>query len=175
MRLKKVIKIITILTFIFNFSLLKADEPVVYVDMNKIMTLSLVGKSVNEKLDKYNKKNLEKFNKTLKSLRLEEDKLLAQKNVLDKNEFQDRVKIIQRGFNEYKKSIDDYNKALSKKTINSKQVILKNLTPILSEYAKNNSKSLILNKKDIIIGKQELDITDKIIEELNKKIKDIKL
>ena len=33
---------------------------------------------------------------------------------------------------------------------------------------------MILNKRDIIIAKSELDITDFIIVELNKKIKEIK-
>jgi Skp family chaperone for outer membrane proteins len=175
MNYKKILRLITISLIIFNFSTLYANETIVYVDMNKIMRTSLVGKSLNNKLKKFNETNLKKFTKTLENLKLEEKKLLKQKNVIDGNEFQEKANKIQSGFNEYKKSIDDYNKNLNKKTINSKAVILKNLTPILSEFAKKNSTSLILNKKNVIIGKTSLDITDKIIKELNNKIKDIKL
>ena len=51
---------------------------------------------------------------------------------------------------------------------------MNSLTPILADYSKNNGTSMILNKRDIIIAKSELDITDFIIVELNKKIKEIK-
>ena len=175
MNYKKILRLITISLIIFNFSTLYANEAIVFVDMNKIMRTSLVGKSVNNKLKKFNETNLKKFTKTLENLKLEEKKLLKQKNVIDENEFQEKANKIKSGFNEYKKSIDDYNKNLNKKTIDSKAVILKNLTPILSEFAKKNSTSLILNKKNVIIGKTNLDITDKIIKELDNKIKDIKL
>ena len=53
--------------------------------------------------------------------------------------------------------------------------ILKELKPILADYSKENSISLVLRKKNIIIGKNELDITDDIIQLLNNKIKEIKL
>jgi Skp family chaperone for outer membrane proteins len=172
---KKILRIITIYLISLNFSAVNANESILYVDMNKIMTTSTVGKSVNSKLKKFNETNLKKFTKTLENLKSQEKELMAQKNVLDENEFQVKINLIRKGFNEYKKSIDDYNRNLNKKTIESKALILKNLTPILSEYAKKNSTSLILNKKNVIIGKTSLDITDKIIKELNNKIKDIKL
>ena len=54
-------------------------------------------------------------------------------------------------------------------------MILEELTPILSNYAKKNLTSLILNKKDVIIGKTNLDITEQIIKTLDKKIQKIKL
>ena len=58
---------------------------------------------------------------------------------------------------------------------NSVNKILNILNTILSEYAANNSISLIIDKKNIIIGKTELDVTNKIMDLLNKKIKKIDL
>ena len=54
------------------------------------------------------------------------------------------------------------------------KLILK-LSPILQEYAKKNSVSLILQKKNIVMGKKEIEITDKILEITNEEIKDIKI
>jgi len=45
----------------------------------------------------------------------------------------------------------------------------------LQEYAKKNSVSLILQKKNIIMGKKEIEITDEILEITNKEIKNIKI
>ena len=49
------------------------------------------------------------------------------------------------------------------------------LSPILEEYAKANSISLILEKKNIVMGKKEIEITDEILSIANEKIKDIKI
>ena len=43
--------------------------------------------------------------------------------------------------------------------------------PIVVDYSSDNSISFILPKQSIIIGKSEFDITQNIIEVLNKKIK----
>ena len=53
--------------------------------------------------------------------------------------------------------------------------LLLNINPILVEYSDKNSISLIVDKKNIVLGKTELDITDKIINLLNEKVKEIKL
>ena len=53
--------------------------------------------------------------------------------------------------------------------------LISKLSPILQEYAKKNSISLILQKKNIIMGKKEIEITDEILSLTNKKIKDIKV
>ena len=53
--------------------------------------------------------------------------------------------------------------------------LLSNINPILVEYSDKNSISLIVDKKGIVLGKTELDITEKIINLLNEKVKEIKL
>ena len=45
----------------------------------------------------------------------------------------------------------------------------------MAEYSDKNSISLIVDKKNIVLGKTELDITEKIINLLNEKVKEIKL
>ena len=51
--------------------------------------------------------------------------------------------------------------------------ILEILKPILSEYSKKNSISMVLQKQNVVIGKKELDITKDIILILDEKIKKI--
>ena len=53
--------------------------------------------------------------------------------------------------------------------------MLKALKPILEKYMKDNKIRLVLDKKNIIIGDSSLDLTDKIIELLNKEIKSLKI
>ena len=80
-----------------------------------------------------------------------------------------------KNFLEYKKSVENFNRDINNKKIKSESFIMENLRPLLSDYAKKNNISMIINKQNIIIGKTELDITDEIIKSLNNTIKEIKL
>jgi outer membrane protein len=59
--------------------------------------------------------------------------------------------------------------------IDNTNKLLKLINPILVEFSKNDSISVLLQKKNVIIGKTELDITDKIIKIVNKKIPKFKI
>ena len=175
MQYKKFIKEIIILLISLKCNVLDAKETIVYIDLNKLMTTSLVGKDLSVKLNTYRKSNSEKLKKVFKKLKNDEKKLFAQKNVLDKSDFEKKYKEIQLEYKEYSKSIEGLQKDINNKLIKSQAFILEQLTPILSKYAKDNSTNLILNKKNVIIGRTNLDITDNIMKSLNNKIKDIKL
>ena len=59
--------------------------------------------------------------------------------------------------------------------VNALTSLLKKLTPILEEYSKKNSIRIIVQKKHIVMGKKEDDITNEILDLVNKKIKNIKI
>ena len=121
-------------------------------------------------LDQNNKKELKKIEDQIK---LEDEKINSQKNILSETELKNKISELNKMIQKYKNISDEKNKNLKKIKIDSSKIILKNLNPILSEYSKKNSISLVLQKKDIIIGINELNITDDIIEILDKKIKKI--
>ena len=173
MKYKNFIKIIFFILVLINFNTLKANERIVYIDINKLMSDSLVGKSFINKIKIYEEKNSQKLNKIIKNLRSEEKKLISQKNVLDKTEFEKKYKKLQIDFSEYKKSIKNFSNELNKKKIKSNSLVMDGLQPILLDYAKNNSISIILDKKNVIIAQSDLDITDTIIKNLNIKMKDV--
>ena len=53
--------------------------------------------------------------------------------------------------------------------------MIKKLTPILEEYSKKNSIRIIVQKKHIVMGSKEDDITNDILDLVNKKVKSIKV
>ena len=152
-----------------------ADNEVIYIDINKIISTSESGKHLNSELNKINKANINEFKDIEKKLKSEEEDILKQKNILKETEFNEKV-------NELREKVKSYNDLKNQKNNNLKILrdnsvnkILNILNTILSEYAANNSISLIIDKKNIIIGKTELDVTNKIMDLLNKKIKKIDL
>ena len=63
------------------------------------------------------------------------------------------------------------NKKFQKTKKDEFDKFLNQIEPILSNYMKENSVNILLDRKNIFIGKSELDITEKIINILNEKFK----
>ena len=137
------------------------------------MNNSIVGKHINTIIDNEQKKISEKFTNEEKELRNKENKLLGQKNILKKEEYQSQFIKLQNEVKTYNKKRKKILDELNKKKVQSSKKVFEKLNPILTDYMKTNSISLILRKKDIIVGKKSLDITSDIIELLNKEIQEI--
>ena len=59
--------------------------------------------------------------------------------------------------------------------VEARATLLKKLKPILASYIKENSVSLIVDKKYILGGGPENDITKVIVEKLNKELPSLNL
>ena len=160
--------------FLFVFSKsLYADINVVYLDIDFILQNSKAGKYlVNENR---HKQNLDTFEKTEIELKEKEKKILSQNNILKKEELQMKIKDLRSEVEEYKKKRAELVDSLNDVRINSSNKLLEQINPILLEYSKVNSISIILQKKNIIMGKSELDITQNILKLLDNKIEKIEI
>ena len=74
---------------------------------------------------------------------------------------------------EYKNYRTKLIKETGTKRLKATTKLLEKLNPLLAKYSKENSISIIVQKKNIIIGKAELDITKDILKLLNNEIKKI--
>jgi Skp family chaperone for outer membrane proteins len=160
---------------IFFSNLALSEESISYIDMDFIMNNSLAGKSIIKQLEKKNETLKTSFEKIENNFLKEEKKLISQKNILKKEDFDDKVSLFNKKVNEYKnKRSDTLNKYAAEKN-KARTDLINELMPILKDYSSEKSISFILPKQSIILGKSELDITKDIIDVLNKKIKSIKL
>jgi len=173
--MKKTFKYLIFISSFFFSNIALSNNNIYYIDMNFIMNNSLAGKSIVNQLDIKKKSNFDSFKKEETDLKNEETKLFSQKNILDKDEFKEKVILFKEKVSKYNKKRNKILDNLTNHKNNSQQALTKKLTPILANYAKDNSISFILSKQDIIIGKTELDLTNVIIEILNKEIKTVKI
>tara|TARA_Y100000748_G_scaffold279790_1_gene258329 strand:- start:108 stop:623 length:516 start_codon:yes stop_codon:yes gene_type:complete len=170
--MKKYFLIFFILVFTEN---LYADNKIIYIDINKIISNSESGKYLNKELNKINNENITEFKNIEKELKAEEESILKQKNILKESEFNSKVSELREKVKSYNEFKNKKNNDLKKLRDNAAKKILDILNLILSEYSVKNSISLIIDKKNIIIGKSELDVTNQIMDLLNKKIKKVDL
>ena len=173
--MKKIL--ISILLFIFlNIpSYSYSSEKIVYLDVEKIMQDSTAGKSIIAQLKKKRESSTSKFKKREKEIFDKEKKLIAQKNVLSKDEFESKIKELRNDISNYQKERSKTSNDITKLRIKASTKLISKLTPILEEYSKKNSIRIIIQKKQIVMGTKEDDITKDILELVNQKIKNIKL
>ena len=165
-------KIILIILIYFFFSIkVFAENKIAYLDIDYILTNINVGKTLFQNL----KNNEEDKNKKFKSeelkLKEEENKILASKSIITDDQLKKNISDFQKKLKNYKKiKLEEINKL--KKERNDEIINLLNLiNPIIEDYASQNSISIIIDKKNIYLANKNFDITNNLIEIINKKIK----
>ena len=159
---------------IFTFSH-AVEQKIVYLNIEMIMQNSIAGKSIKKQLENLYNKDLEKFKKNDEILKNKEKKLITQKNILSQEDFQKELTNLRSEIINFQKEQMRARENINKLRIEATSKLISKLSPILQEYAKKNSISLILQKKNIIMGKKEIEITEEILSITNNKIKDIKI
>jgi len=173
--MKYLVKIFVIIIFLFCNNLSYAENLIVYIDMEKILNESKSGMSINKQLEKIHKINIKEFKKIEEELKKKEESIIAQKNILSKEDYAKKIKILRDNTNSYRKNRQEKINLLTKKRMESSSKLLSIINPILSDYSKTNNISIILQKKNVVLAKTDLNITNKIIDILNSKIESINL
>ena len=170
----KVLLLIIFFLFCSKVSI-SQENKTVYLDLNMIMQNSNAGKSINSQLETNHKKNIANFQKLEEELKNEEAKIISQKTVISKEDFEKKIMNLRDKANKYRKERNDSINNLNNQRLDATQKMITLIRPILSEYSDNNSISLIIQKRNIVIGKTSLDITDDILKIVDEKIEKISL
>ncbi len=150
-------------------------EKIIIVDVDYLLNKSKAGTNIQEQLKKKNDNRIKKLKSKDKEFKDKESKLIAQKNILSKEDFKNKADALKKeiiNFNSNnKKELDltqkKRNEAVSK--------LLVEINKLLIDYSKKNEISMILDKKNVIISKNENDITEEILGLLNNKVSKIKV
>ena len=167
--------LVSILLFILISAPGYSSEKIVYLDVEKIMQQSTAGKSIVAQLKKKREALISKFKKKEKVIIDKEKKLIAQKNVLSKEEFENKIIELRKEISNFQKERNKTSNEIARSRVKASAKLISKLTPILEEYSKKNSIRIIVQKKNIVMGKKEDDITKDILELMNKKVQNIKL
>ena len=168
------LKTFFILVVFLHMNIVSANNnKIVYIDMDFLINNSKVGKSLSlqiSKLNESNKKNIDNLENEIKK----EDKLISeQKNILSETEIKEKVKVLNTKIKNYQNQLKLNRNFVNENRLKATAKLIESLRPILSDYSKENSISLVLQKKDIIMGKNELNITSDIIKILDETVKKI--
>jgi len=162
---------IFIILIFLNFNILhaKANNKISFVDLNYILTESISGKKILNELDNLSKQNQKQFKSTELNLNKKKDEIKKLKNIISQNEYLKKINEFQldvEKYNREKSSIIEKFENLKKKELD---IFFNSLNEIMSVYMKENDINIIIEKKSIIMANKFSDITNNILELVNKK------
>jgi len=154
-----------------GFTETNAQQNVAFADIDLIIKNTNVGKATLDKINKVNNANIEKLKSFEKEIKTEEDKINKKKNLISKEEFQNEIKQLRIKLNEFNTNKDMMSNSF--KIMKSKELenLFKIINPVIQNYMNVNSVQILLNSKNIFMGKKEIDLTQQLIDEINKEIK----
>ena len=164
-----------IFSFLLIFLKSNANDSIAFIDLDFIAKNSLLGKSVSTQVIKKRAILNDEISKHENQLKEKEKKIISQKNILDQDQFKIKIDELRNMIKEYQIIREKKNKQLSIFSQKANKQVLNLISPILNEYSKKNSISIIFQKKNIVTGRSDLDITSDILKQLNDKIKKIDL
>ena len=165
---------IILICFSFTQSHLRSDIPH-FVDFKFILNESKAGKSAQDFLKKKLNDGIKNLQKKEKSIQEEEKKIIKQKKVISAEEYKKKVNELRSKVSSLQKERNELLDSIAKQRAKARKELLKNLNPIMSDYMKANKIRMIVDKKSILLADETLNLTKKITELLDKKLKSIKL
>ena len=147
------------------------SQNIVYANLEYLVQNSIAGKKIINHFDKLNQKLSNEINNDKKIILEKEKSLISKKNILDEEEFTSEVKKLR---NELI-SINNANKEKLNNINDDKDEVSKSfmsqINIILKEFAETNNIDIVISSKQMLIGKSSLDVTDDLMEIIDKKIK----
>ena len=110
-----------------------------------------------------------------KELKKEETDLLAKKTVLSKEEYTKKSDVLRKKVIDYQSQRRTSLDKIATQRAEARETLLNKVNPILNDYIKENNISLIVDKSYTLGGSGENDITQIVIEKLNKELPSINL
>ncbi len=173
--MKHLVKIfvVTFLLLINTYAL--ADQKLVTLDMKYVLNNSKAGKEAQDFLKKSLVDNNKKFSDIENNLKKEETNLLEKKNILSKEEYQKKADALRKKVIDYQSQRRMALDKIANQRTKARQTLLKTIDPILNTYIQENDISVVIDRKYVLGGRTDLDITNSIVEKLNKELQSLNL
>ena len=171
MRATKIVCVIGCLVIIFfsNFSLAADVAKIGVIDFQKVLETSAAGKAIQAELKKENEKmgaDLQKKGAEIEKIqrRLERESMVMSKEMREEKEREQRIKV-----NDFKTLQKKYRSELQKVQVKLMQQLQADVTTITREIGKKEGYLLIMDKRGVIYTPRSVDLSDKLIRQLNTK------
>jgi len=169
----KIINSIFYVFFIFFLFEHNANANTYFLDFKSIIEKSEAGKKANQILKNELDQGIKRLKKTEIELQNEEKNVIKKKNILSAEEYKKQITSLRKKVSALQKERKKTLEAISKKRDKIRKKLLKEINPILKNYMVEKNIRIVIDKKSVLLGDDTLDITSKVLELLNQKLKNI--
>ena len=150
---------------------LKAEAKIGYVDIQKALESTKAGKAAKKSLEKEIQKIQANIKKEEEELRKGSEDLKRKESVLSESVMQKQQAALQQKYLSLQQSIAQNQMTVQKKEQELTEPIVKKILEVASKIGKSEGYDLILQKSEmsVVWGKSSLDLTDRVIKEVDKK------
>ena len=167
--------IIGLLFILLPTSIAYSAESVAVLDVIKLLKNSDAAVSMKDQLNSIAKKYTEEDQKQKKEIQKKEEELLRQKSTLTPEAFSDRKNAFEKTVIEFNKSSNTKRQALAQAEKDAISQIEDEVEKIVQKISDEQQIGAVLRKSAIILSDPKLDITQNVIDELNKKLSSVKV
>lgn len=163
------LKIIYIFLFILlSFENVHANTNIKFIDIEFLIQNSVEGQKLIKELDKKKKDNLNLLKKKEDFLRSKEKELQKKKNIITKDEFNKEVSELRNDIDLFNKERNKINDEFNQDRLKKLSILIDEFNKVINNYIDNNSIDIVIDKKNLYMGKKSSDITSEILSKLNK-------
>ena len=164
----KIKSVIILFILIISTTYANSNDKVRFIDIDFILKNSNLGKSILNEIENLNKKNIDQLRNKEKELKKIEEEIKSKKKILSEEEFNKEVNLLKERIKKYRIYKDELVKDFKQNENKKINLFFKEVNPIIQEFMDKNSIDILLDRKNVFIGKKNSDITNQIIQELNK-------
>ena len=165
-------KVLVIVVSLLASSFASADFKVAYVDMQKAIEKSAIGKKAKDEM----KKEAEKRNKELEKKKADVDKMREdiekKRSVLAEEAFNKRAQELQEEMQKFNQTAAKAQADLQKKEAELLEPIVKKIKAVIEKIAKDKGVSMVLqsnpNAQIVLYASDETDLTDEVVKAFDK-------
>lgn len=152
-----------------------AEINIAVVDIEKVLSDTKAAKSIQKQIEDKRNDFLGKVKKEEDKLRDEQKAIESKKSELSKEEFIKKAQEFDKQRAEARNKIQKNKAKLDKDYTEAMNKLTKVIYVASQEIANEDKIDLVITRQNIIVGDMSLDITQKVIERINKKLPKLEL
>ncbi|WP_440692414.1 OmpH family outer membrane protein [Candidatus Pelagibacter sp. HIMB1695] len=158
-----------IFVFFLNVEHSNARDNIAFINLDILIQETNLGKSFLDEIKSQNNKNISELKKIETELKSDEEQLNAIKNIISKEEYENKLNSLKEKINKFRNKKNEMVKNIQQKRDLELEIFFSKINPIIQDYMTKNSIDIVLDQKNVFIGKSTSDITDKLLIEINLK------
>jgi len=170
MKKNKLFAFIIFFLLIFTKSAYSIDK-IAILDLDSLLEKTNYGKKIIADLNLLNEQNLKSLQKIEAEIKLNQENIKKQKNLLSEEELAKKVNKLNSDIIEFQKKKTNLVSNFNVQKQNKLDEYFKMIIPEIEKYINEKDITLVVDKKNIFIANKKNNITDEIIRIIDEKLK----